>query len=51
MLGNYASNMGRGQAVLRNTKTNMNFAASSPRGDGAAVPQPDPYFATVSKRK
>jgi gamma-glutamyltranspeptidase / glutathione hydrolase len=51
VLGDYASNMGRGQAVLRNTKTNMNFGASTPRGDGAAVPQPDPYFPPAAKRK
>ncbi len=51
VLGDYASNMGRGQAVLRNTKTNMNFGASTPRGDGAAVPEPDPYFGAPGKRK
>jgi gamma-glutamyltranspeptidase / glutathione hydrolase len=34
--------MGRGQAVLRNSSTRMNFGASDPRADGAAIPeQPD----------
>ena len=38
----YTSQMGRGQAVLHDTSTGMNFGASDPRADGAAVPeQPD----------
>jgi gamma-glutamyltranspeptidase / glutathione hydrolase len=32
--------MGRGQAVLHNSKTRMNFAGSDPRADGAAEPEP-----------
>lgn len=32
--------MGRGQAVLHNSKTGMNFAGSDPRADGAAEPEP-----------
>jgi gamma-glutamyltranspeptidase/glutathione hydrolase len=32
--------MGRGQAILHNSKTGMNFAASDPRADGAAIPEP-----------
>ncbi len=40
----YSSNMGGGQVVMRDVKTNVNFAGSSPRKDGAAVPEPDPYF-------
>lgn len=43
--GNYSGLMGGGQAVLLNTKTGMHFGASSPRKDGAAIPEPDPYFA------
>ncbi|HEU5413402.1 MAG TPA: gamma-glutamyltransferase [Candidatus Angelobacter sp.] len=36
----YTSRMGRGQVVLHNSKTRMNFAASDPRADGAAEPEP-----------
>ncbi len=36
----YVETMGRGQAILHNSKTGMNYAASDPRADGAAVPQP-----------
>jgi gamma-glutamyltranspeptidase len=32
--------MGRGQAILHNSKTHTNYAASDPRADGAAVPEP-----------
>lgn len=32
--------MGRGQAVLHNSKTRTNFAGSDPRADGAAEPEP-----------
>jgi gamma-glutamyltranspeptidase / glutathione hydrolase len=38
----YTSQMGRGQAVLHDSGTGMNFGASDPRADGAAIPeQPD----------
>ncbi len=40
--GDYTSRMGRGQAVLHNAKTGMNFAASDPRADGVAEPEPLP---------
>jgi gamma-glutamyltranspeptidase / glutathione hydrolase len=34
--------MGRGQAVLHDSTTGVNSAASDPRADGAAIPeQPD----------
>lgn len=36
--------MGGGQAVLRDVSAGVNYGASSPRKDGAAVPEPDPYF-------
>lgn len=36
----YTSKMGRGQAVMHNTKTGMNSAASDPRADGVAEPEP-----------
>ncbi len=36
----YVEAMGRGQAILHNSKTQMNYAASDPRADGAAIPEP-----------
>jgi gamma-glutamyltranspeptidase/glutathione hydrolase len=36
----YTAEMGRGQAILHNSKTKTNYAASDPRADGAAVPEP-----------
>lgn len=38
----YTSLMGRGQAILHNSKTGMNFAGSDPRADGVAEPEPRP---------
>ena len=36
----YSAFMGRGQAVLHNSATGINFGASDPRADGAAEPEP-----------
>jgi gamma-glutamyltranspeptidase/glutathione hydrolase len=36
----YTQEMGRGQAILHNSKTGTNFAASDPRADGEAIPEP-----------
>lgn len=36
----YTSLMGRGQAILHDSKTGMNFAGSDPRADGVAEPEP-----------
>jgi len=36
----YTQEMGRGQAILHDSKTKTNYAASDPRADGAAVPEP-----------
>ncbi|HEX4231229.1 MAG TPA: gamma-glutamyltransferase [Bryobacteraceae bacterium] len=36
----YVEGMGRGQAILHNSKTKTNYAASSPRADGEAIPAP-----------
>jgi gamma-glutamyltranspeptidase / glutathione hydrolase len=44
VVGDFSSQMGGGQVVLRDAKTGINFAASSPRKDGAAVPEPHPYL-------
>ena len=38
----YSTAMGRGQVVLHNSKSNVNFAASDPRADGSAEPEPVP---------
>jgi gamma-glutamyltranspeptidase/glutathione hydrolase len=35
----YSSAMGRGQAVLRDSAAKINYGASDPRADGAAVPE------------
>lgn len=37
--------VGGGQVVMHNSASKVNFGASSPRKDGAAIPEPDPYFA------
>jgi len=36
----YTARMGRGQVVVHNSKTGMNAAASDPRADGVAEPEP-----------
>jgi len=36
----YTQEMGRGQAILHDSKTQVNYAASDPRADGSAVPEP-----------
>jgi gamma-glutamyltranspeptidase / glutathione hydrolase len=36
----YTQEMGRGQAILHDSKTNTNYAASDPRADGSAIPEP-----------
>ena len=38
----YTALMGRGQVVLHNAKTGVNYAASDPRADGVAEPEPIP---------
>jgi len=38
--GEYSSSMGRGQVVLHNSATGANYAASDPRADGVAEPEP-----------
>ena len=41
---NYTSLMGRGQAILHDSKTGINFGASDPRADGAAIPEQPNFF-------
>jgi len=36
----YTQEMGRGQAILHDSTTGVNYAASDPRTDGEAVPEP-----------
>jgi hypothetical protein len=36
--------MGGGQVVMHDSAAKVNYGASSPRKDGAAIPEPDPYF-------
>ncbi|HZQ71176.1 MAG TPA: gamma-glutamyltransferase [Terriglobales bacterium] len=38
----YSTRMGRGQAVLHDSNTKVNFAGSDPRTDGSAEPEPPP---------
>ena len=40
----FSSAVGGGQAVMHDSAAKVNYGASSPRKDGAAVPEPDPYF-------
>lgn len=42
--GDFCVSMGGGQAVMHDSASGVNYGASSPRKDGAAVPEPDPYF-------
>jgi gamma-glutamyltranspeptidase / glutathione hydrolase len=44
VLGDFSSTMGGGQIVIHNSATHTNYGASDPRKDGAAVPEPAPYF-------
>ena len=36
----YTQEMGRGQAILHDSRTGINYGASGPRTDGAAIPEP-----------
>jgi gamma-glutamyltranspeptidase/glutathione hydrolase len=38
----YTTAMGRGQAVMHDSKSKVNYGASDARADGAAVPEPPP---------
>ena len=37
--GDFSAAMGGGQAVMRDFKSGVNFGASDPRKDGAAIPE------------
>jgi gamma-glutamyltranspeptidase / glutathione hydrolase len=42
--GDFAEGMGGGQAVMHDSATGVNYGASSPRKDGAAVPEAPHFF-------
>lgn len=44
VMGDYSGYMGGGQAVMHDSAAKVNYAGSSPRKDGSAIPEPDPYF-------
>jgi gamma-glutamyltranspeptidase/glutathione hydrolase len=44
VLGDYSGLVGGGQAVMRDTAAGVNYGASSPRKDGAAIPEPERYW-------
>ncbi len=48
--GDFSTWMGGGQVVLHDSATGINYGASSPRKDGAAIPEPDPYFGSKGKK-
>ena len=48
--GDFSSWMGGGQVVVHDSATGVNYGASSPRKDGAAVPEAPDYF-TDAKSK
>jgi gamma-glutamyltranspeptidase/glutathione hydrolase len=41
-VGDFSTAMGRGQAVLHDSREKINYGASDPRADGAAAPEPPP---------
>jgi gamma-glutamyltranspeptidase/glutathione hydrolase len=49
VLGDFSSDMGGGQVVVHDAATGVNWGASDPRKDGAAVPEPAPYFVAPKK--
>lgn len=40
----YTSLMGRGQAILHDSKTGLNLGASDPRADVAAIPEQPKFW-------
>ena len=49
VVGDFSDDMGGGQAVIHDSATGLNWGASDPRKDGAAVPEPPPSFAPPRK--
>ena len=48
VVGDFSDTVGGGQAVLHDTVSKINYGASDPRKDGAAVPEPHPYFQSAA---
>jgi gamma-glutamyltranspeptidase/glutathione hydrolase len=48
--GDFSSLMGGGQAVMHDSSTGVNYGASDPRKDGAAVPEPNVAASPVGGR-
>ncbi|MGA3347859.1 MAG: gamma-glutamyltransferase [Candidatus Sulfotelmatobacter sp.] len=46
----YTAAMGRGQAILHDSKTGTNSGASDPRADGAAIPEQPNFFDVPAQR-
>jgi gamma-glutamyltranspeptidase / glutathione hydrolase len=44
VVGEFSGYVGGGQVVMHDSAAKVNYGASSPRKDGAAIPEPDPYF-------
>ena len=49
VLADFSGWMGGGQAVLHDSETGVNYGASSPRKDGAAIPEAPAYFTPRGK--
>jgi len=49
-LGGFAGGMGNGEAVMRDAKRGVNFGASDPRTDGAAIPEQPLVTALTNQR-
>ena len=49
--GEYSSAMGRGQAVLHDSNSGVNYGASDPRADGSAEPEPPPIPSEDQRHK
>jgi gamma-glutamyltranspeptidase/glutathione hydrolase len=50
VVGDFSNEMGGGQAVVHDSAKGVNYGASDPRKDGAAVPEPAPYFGAAAAR-
>ena len=48
--GDFSSWMGGGQVVVHDSATGVNYGASSPRKDGAAVPEEPDYFGDAKSK-
>ena len=48
--GDFSSWMGGGQVVVHDSATGVNYGASSPRKDGAAVPEAPDYFKDIKAK-